>query len=1834
MNRSIAPEPKELTTTSGHCVICGREASFRFDNGIITPQLRTAWGITDEVAEAFNRRESMFCSSCGSSLRVRRLCTALIQTFSETSGRAYDSFTDLLEDDEFRRLRIAEINACGAFHNYLEQHPNLCYSEYVPGVPCGSEYNGIRCEDLQELTYPDDYFDIILTSDTLEHVPDPDKAWSEVRRTLKPSGYHIFTIPVVPAQPGTRQRARRSGGAIEYLTEPAYHGREWGAEDRLVYTDFAMDVLDALNKLDLSTEVLYYEQGRRDVAFVFRSSKQPVSDVTKTEPAKLDWTGERFVPWMEGARIHYAHLHRYVFAAHFVKGKTVLDLACGEGYGTYILAREAEYVAGVDIDKLTVQHARSRYVKDNLEFIEGSILAVPIEGGKKFDVAVCFEAIEHIAEHDKLLSEVKRLLKDDGLFIVSTPNKTVYTDEPDYHNPFHVKELYFDEFKILLRQYFAHIRIFGQRICAGSNMWTIPQHKSRGYIEAVVKKRDMEFHFAERASKEPVYFVAFASNASLKPSTSVTDSWLTDASNTLFNDYGKRLATLNHTLQTKVARTASLEARVKELSLREPEADKLRQRVTTLEARLGAVHSSYSWRITAPLRAGYRGLRWFLRNARRAFKLLGWLGTGQFTRAGQALLPYYTRYVPLRVKKMMPYRVRRALTRRLSAADDASMAKYVPPDGDYVPLLAGEAPLSNPPPVKLLAFYVPQFHRMPENDAFWGEGFTDWTNVRTAKPQFVGHYQPRVPGELRYYNLLDPAIQHRQVELAKLYGVAGFCFHFCWFNGKRPLEKPIETYLSDPKLDLPFCLCWVNENWTWRGDGRENEILIAQRFSAEDDLNFIKHVSKYLRDPRYIRVDGKPLLIVYRPDLLPSAKQTSRRWREWARNSGVGELYLAYTQSSERVDPARYDFDAAIEFPPDAEAKSRELPNLSSGVKPLRKDFACNVLDWSAYVRRSRNYTLPKHKLFRAVCPGWDNTPRRKNSSRVLHNSSPRGYHEWLLNAIADTCRRFRNPDERLVFVNAWNEWGEGAYLEPDAAYGYAYLEATRLALAGAVYHPLAKYRSTWNRAYLQGLLEPVEARPTVLLCAHSCKGHIFGAPRSFIDLLEAFAEIGVNVVCTLPRTNNQNYIDAVRQRSTGVYILPYQERSPLPEDESVIGSFIEIIQRHNVDVVHCNTIMLREPLTAGRRCDVVTVTHAREIITHHRDLAKKIGLSPAKIVEDVTSRSDYIIANSEATAQCYRKSRSVIVAPNMVDTDQMDLANEVDPANIRFALVSSNSPKKGLSDVVELAKRCEASVPNAQFLVVGPDTLHVKTLRKGQQEGRIPKNIQFSGYKETPREAMAEANVVLSLSHFKESFGRTATEAMAARRPVIAYDWGGLSELIRDRETGFLVDFRDIDQLVDRVKTLCENPGLISEMGLRGRAFVSRHYSAKRFAERLTDAYSTILCPAHSHREVCNFNLLRKAPPTAIIIPVYNAYEELRECIASVQKHTNLAENRLIVIDDASGDARIREFLESLNNIELICNEQNIGYTKTCNKGISLAAPSDVILLNSDTIVTPRWLESLRIAAYSAAKIGTATALSDNAGAFSVPVPGQENKKPDGIDYPDYARLMRQFCAGCEIPDVPTGNGFCLFIKRELIDEIGDFDAVAFPRGYGEENDFCMRAVNAGWRNVIAPAAFVFHHRRASFGAEKEQLVAAGMKVIKNRYPDYTQRVKDAFSSLAIKNLQRAAQRAAAAAMTTPVETRVAVLTRTRGTSNMEGDKVNHRFLVLVDADKILLPQADAMLSSQNVLTPVTHNFEQAFGTWLLTYGIDSVQVEALKKLPFNVGRLCDLFGVPFKLR
>ena len=316
----------------------------------------------------------------------------------------------------------------------------------------------------------------------------------------------------------------------------------------------------------------------------------------------------------------------------------------------------------------------------------------------------------------------------------------------------------------------------------------------------------------------------------------------------------------------------------------------------------------------------------------------------------------------------------------------------------HVPLLeAGPAEIM---PAKVIAFYLPQFHPIPENNQWWGEGFTEWTNVRPAQMQYEGHYQPHVPSDLGYYSLLDIQTQRKQVELAKLYGVGGFCFYYYWFAGKRLLETPIEQYLNNPDLDLPFCLCWANENWSRRWDGLDSEILIAQDYSEADDLAFIENLARYLKDPRYIRIDGRPLLLVYRPSLLPNARRTAQRWRKWCRENGVGEIYLAYTQSFEKEDPAKYDFDAAIEFPPNNTAPT----NVTEQVIPLSEEFSGQVYDYSVYLQRSKHYRDAGYKLFRGVCPSWDNTARRKNKGISFINSSPRGYQEWLVDAIEDTC--------------------------------------------------------------------------------------------------------------------------------------------------------------------------------------------------------------------------------------------------------------------------------------------------------------------------------------------------------------------------------------------------------------------------------------------------------------------------------------------------------------------------------------------------------------------------------------------------------------------------------------------------------------------------------------------------------------------------------------------------------------------------------------------------------------------------------------------------------------
>ena len=358
----------------------------------------------------------------------------------------------------------------------------------------------------------------------------------------------------------------------------------------------------------------------------------------------------------------------------------------------------------------------------------------------------------------------------------------------------------------------------------------------------------------------------------------------------------------------------------------------------------------------------------------------------------------------------------------------------------YVPYSKGELP--DPLPATLIAFYLPQFHTIPENDEWWGKGFTEWRNVTRALPQFEGHAQPRLPGNLGFYDLRDPEVMREQARLAREYGIGAFCFYFYWFGGKTLLETPLRNWLADPTIDFPFCLCWANEKWSRTWDGRGDEILIDQQHSSEDDLAFIAYVADYLRDPRCLRVDGKPMLLLYRPGLLPDTAATAQRWRNWCRDNGIGEIYLAYVQSFERPDPRDIGFDAAVEFPPNLS----NPPSVAARQQLINPDYSGEVLDWRELAKESQTRERPEYTLYPTVNPGWDNEARRPGKGRVYLHSSPRGYRDWLEQAI----RRYPTvtpTSQRFVFVNAWNEWAEGAMLEPDIRYGFAYLHATRAAL-------------------------------------------------------------------------------------------------------------------------------------------------------------------------------------------------------------------------------------------------------------------------------------------------------------------------------------------------------------------------------------------------------------------------------------------------------------------------------------------------------------------------------------------------------------------------------------------------------------------------------------------------------------------------------------------------------------------------------------------------------------------------------------------------------------------
>ena len=345
---------------------------------------------------------------------------------------------------------------------------------------------------------------------------------------------------------------------------------------------------------------------------------------------------------------------------------------------------------------------------------------------------------------------------------------------------------------------------------------------------------------------------------------------------------------------------------------------------------------------------------------------------------------------------------------------------------------------------RAIAFYLPQYHPIPENDEWWGKGFTEWTNTAKAKPMFRGHYQPHIPADLGFYDLRVPETRIAQAEMAREHGIEAFCYYHYWFAGKRLIDKPFAEVLETGEPDFPFCLCWANQSWTGIWHGAPNKVLIEQTYPGYDDHR--KHFDVLLRaftDRRYVTVDGKPLFLIYNPRSIPEIKKVTDLWREWAEQAGLKGLYLVGFSWSPFFVPQEFGFDGSVAEGMPSRKVSRRRP-----IRWLMREL-------QAYMGKPAIYSYEKilpellgggkissNGAYPCVIPNWDNTPRSGKNGLVLHGSTPELFRIHFRKAL----QIIQNlpPEHKIIFVKSWNEWAEGNHLEPDLKFGSGYLRVIK----------------------------------------------------------------------------------------------------------------------------------------------------------------------------------------------------------------------------------------------------------------------------------------------------------------------------------------------------------------------------------------------------------------------------------------------------------------------------------------------------------------------------------------------------------------------------------------------------------------------------------------------------------------------------------------------------------------------------------------------------------------------------------------------------------------------
>ncbi len=785
----------------------------------------------------------------------------------------------------------------------------------------------------------------------------------------------------------------------------------------------------------------------------------------------LDDTGERFNPGMTG-EIELEHVHRYRFASQFVAGMRVLDIASGSGYGSALLATTARAVVGVDRDRRAIDFSIATYRRPNLSFLEGDCAKIPIADGS-VDVVVSYETLEHVEDQVELMSEIRRVLTSSGLLVMSTPDRVQYSEIPGYCNPFHVHELSRLEFADLIGAYFRRFKLLGQSIVPYSQIGR--ERGSPGKVETFEWGKDHSLSVGVGVEfPAPRYILAVASDQSLPhirvgligskrvvgvpaaltlPPTaemlvpgsggaegvaaSSADAPVTehviasDALDSRPNDSAmvieelkgaqRQLLILQAELDGAHLRERRLQHDVAAESARSAELGALlrlsQDRAARGEEELRSLLGSTSWRVTALARRVGRVARQGAAREKGASPG-GGAARGDVNLGGGTGI---SEVLPASSEGGAP-----SLLQEWAELDESGIA------------LDGSAAL-------LIALYLPQSQALGNSGHTLTSGPVTWAQVSAARALFPGHQQPRVPMELGYYDTRVDQIVERQVALARLHGIGAFCFYDRWSPPAATHPDILETFLRRKELQMQFCICWVPQSLGPPAATGSTPSWADATPLAEQVAAFVEASEVALRDDRYIRVSGRPLILIHSDSAPPEQQAILSAVKGRASALGLVEPIVAGTAELGSSGDAVTAWDAVVAWPRGA---------LDGGAGVLDKGPGA-----PGFVPRSREYeevvmaacreyeaAPPSVGRWPLVVSGFDNTPVKGVNGTVLARSNPWNYKRWLVAAIKASAQ-WNGDSSGLVFINAWNNWGEGAFLEPDQEYGYGYLRATKEAL-------------------------------------------------------------------------------------------------------------------------------------------------------------------------------------------------------------------------------------------------------------------------------------------------------------------------------------------------------------------------------------------------------------------------------------------------------------------------------------------------------------------------------------------------------------------------------------------------------------------------------------------------------------------------------------------------------------------------------------------------------------------------------------------------------------------